>query len=79
VSAYIYKRRTAGMGARNPFRPRGQIKYDPWKTVARFDTLDAARSYQNADCIGLYDRAIFYRGQRITDSGGRLTRAAVLP
>ena len=70
---YILKRRDVSRAAKNPYRPRGQVKYGPWITVSSHATLDEARAAQRSFINGLYDRGIFHRGRRLTCGTGRFT------
>ena len=60
---FILKRRTIEAStSHNPHRPRGQVKYGPWVTVGKFDTVDAAEA---AITNGLYDWGVFHRGRKV--------------
>jgi len=70
---YIYKRRAClGMGKPSMYRPRGRMTFGKWQRVCDYATLAEAHSHQLRDSVGLYDRAVFHKGRRLTDSNGRL-------
>lgn len=62
---YIFKRRT--LESR-----RGRIKYGSWVKRGSFDTIYEAYGAMLKEVRGLYDRAIFYRGRRLTDKASRI-------
>jgi len=67
---FIYKKRSVEAAAYNPFRPRGQVCYGRWQTISKHDTFDEAVDAMQLQTAGLYDRGVFYRGERITDHQG---------
>ena len=70
-SQFIVKRRTFEAAAPNPYRPKGQIRYGKWETVARVATFTEARVALSS-IQGLYSTQIFYRGQKVIDKSGRV-------
>lgn len=73
TTMFILKQRDLWNGGRNnPYRPRGQICYGPWKRVADFGTMQQAHSALLDVGTGLVDRAVFYKGKRVTEANGRV-------
>jgi hypothetical protein len=68
---WIVKARSVGLGARNPYRPRGQIRYGKWITVASFPAAEwreaKARWEVEQRRRGLEDVAVFRMGKRYTE------------
>lgn len=61
---YILKRRTIGTAARNPYRPKGQVKYGTWvRWLMDAEYASIAAHFNAAPRGGLYDWAVFYRGK----------------
>jgi len=48
----------------NPNRPRGQVRYGPWRKVSSHGSKTEAIAAAGA-VVGLYDVGIFHRGKRI--------------
>ena len=66
---YILKRRSIGVARFNPFRPR-QVKYGKWVRMGAYETEAEARTNaRQRMAYGLYDWAIFYKGERLVDPG----------
>lgn len=63
---FIVKRRTIEAAARNPYRPRGQVRYGRWQTVAKCDTFAEAHEAKRK-IRGLYSTQVFYRGAKLLD------------
>lgn len=71
VKQYIVRSRVMEAASRNPYRPKGQIRYGKWITVGTFPGfLDAWEKLRRAQ--GFRDVAIFYGDKRITDKEKRI-------
>lgn len=71
MSQFIVKERQYDGTYRNPYLRGGRgMKWGPWKTKSKHDTLPEALA---AACVtvGLAKRSVFYRGERLSD-GNRL-------
>jgi hypothetical protein len=69
----IKQREFAGMSAPNPYRPRGQKTFGKWQVRGTYETVFLAHSVMLQEPIsGLAERAVFYRGRRVTDTAQRI-------
>lgn len=57
---------------RNPYKRGGLgTRWDPWRTVARFDTLTEAQAELAKLVIGLARKRVVWRGKVLIDDQGR--------
>ena len=73
MSKFILKQRDCAWGGSpNPFRPRGQMIYGAWKRLGQYESLPEALDALRDRSNGLVDRAVFYKGRRVTDENQRV-------
>jgi hypothetical protein len=72
---FFLKYRSFEAAAHNPYRPHGQVKFDPWKSREEFATIKEALAALHRQ-QGLYDWAVFYQGKRISKNKSPQTELA---
>lgn len=66
---HIKKRTFEKSSIPNPYRPRGQVTYGPWVAVTSAEDKEEAAKLARSITVGLYDKAIFFRGKMVWRNG----------
>jgi len=67
VNNFIVKEATFGGTYANPYKRGGRgMKWNKWKTVSKHQTLAEALAHAVVT-VGLSKRAVFYRGEKLSD------------